>query len=80
MFDPLRPPLAAPPARRHAAPAWRAVAAALRAVAPEIEALAQAELAAPSWRAGQRVEDAAFAEGRKDLWRELLRVMTEEDT
>lgn len=80
MFDPLSPRAAAAPSGKHAVPAWRAVASALRAVAPDIEALAQAELAAPSWRAGQGVEDAAFAEGRKDLWRELLRVMKEEGT
>jgi len=81
MWQPLAAPAASrPQPAKHDAQAWRAVASALRSVAPDLTALAHAELQAPSWRRGQSVEEAAFAEGRKDLWRELLRIIEEART
>jgi hypothetical protein len=73
MFDPLAagPPPAAPAEDAE----WQRIVAALRAVAPSVAAVAAREMDRPSWRPGQRVEDAAFAEGRKAVWRQIMAAM-----
>jgi hypothetical protein len=70
MFDPLgmAPPAAAPELDAD----WQRLVAALRTVAPAVASVAARELDRPSWRPGQQVEDAAFAEGRKAVWRQIL--------
>lgn len=77
MFDPMGPPGQAAGATLRDAEAWRAVAAALRQVAPSLRVVAARDLDQPSWRPGERVEDAAYAEGRKQVWRMLLAAMEE---
>ncbi|MFN7000502.1 MAG: hypothetical protein ACK4ST_10800 [Elioraea tepidiphila] len=76
MFNPLTS--APPPAPALRDEEWRAVAAALRPVAAQLRALAARELERPSWMPGQSVEDAAFAEGRKLMWRQMLMAMEDE--
>jgi hypothetical protein len=77
-FDPLSPsPAPAAATARHDAPDWRAVLAALRPVRASLHAIAERELRGPSWRPGGSIEDAAHAEGRKDLWREILSALEE---
>lgn len=72
MFDPLG--VQPPPAPVEDAD-WKAVAMALRVVAASVAAVAAREMGRPSWQPGQRVEDAAFAEGRKAVWRQILAAM-----
>lgn len=78
-FAEARPPRrAADQARAQAVhDAWAAVVAALRPVAASVTMLADEEIARPSWRPGETIEDAAWREGRKMVWRELLRRMDE---
>jgi hypothetical protein len=52
--------------------AWEVMIAALRPVAVSVRHLAEAELMRPSWRPGETVEEAAFREGRKRVWRDLI--------
>ena len=60
--------------------ALAALAAALRAVAPQLRAVAEAQLMAPSWRPGETVEHAAYAEGGKAVWRFLMQITERERT
>lgn len=73
MFNPLEPAAAPPPrARRLDTPDWRAVLAALRPVSAAVAAIADAELRRPTYRPGLSLDDAAFIEGRKEMWREIM--------
>lgn len=63
------------PAAANRAPiqeAWAALAAALRPVAASVWLIGEAELRRPSWRPGETLEEAAFSEGRKQAWRDLM--------
>jgi hypothetical protein len=78
MFNPLDPAAAPTPrARRLDTPEWRAVLAALRPVSAAVAAIADAELRRPSYRPGLSLDDAAFVEGRKELWRDILAALQE---